>query len=328
MSAQRKIVILGTGGTIAGVGSAQGAGVGYQAGQIAVEQLVVPVLQQDGIQDVAYEAEQVAQLDSKDMDIASWQKLCLACQKWLLQEEVLGIVITHGTDTLEESAWFLQCALQPTKPVVMTCAMRPSTALSADGPANLRDAVQVVAQINAGGVYVVAAGEMHSAQWVHKAHPYRVHAFDSGSHGPLAWIEEGSLRWSNRQSNHPTLLTCDRELLHSVVHTPADKWPWVEVMGSCAAARAAGVEAMLDAGVDGLILATTGNGSIHRALLPALQRARMRGIPVVQTTRCEQGSIVLAAGAQDPSVSELSPFKARISLMLELLQKRSAAPCD
>lgn len=322
MSAQRKIVILGTGGTIAGIGNAQGASVGYQAGQIAVQQLLEPVLSRDANNRVAYEIEQVAQVDSKDMDIATWQKLCAACQRYLEQADVIGLVITHGTDTLEETAWFLQCVLQPSKPVVMTCAMRPSTALSADGPANLRDALQAVEQINEGAVYIVTAGEMHSAQWVRKVHPYRINAFESGAHGPLACIEEGHVRWVNRyrQLSHfsyqPT-----RKLLELVLNTPATAWPWVETVFSAAAVRPEAVYALLNAGVDGLVIAATGNGSIHKALAPALNLATARGIPVLRTTKCEQGQIVLAKEQVDASVSELSPAKARISLTLELLCK-------
>jgi len=322
VSATRKIVILGTGGTIAGVGNAQGGGVGYQAGQIAVAQLLAPVLQTDALRGLSVEVEQVAQLDSKDMDIATWRTLAAACRKWLDQSDVLGVVITHGTDTLEETAWFLQCVLQPAKPVVMTCAMRPATALSADGPANLRDAVLAAVQARA-GVWTVAAGEMHSAKWVRKVHPYRVQAFASGSHGPVAWVEEGRLRWSY-QSVQPAAHGI-AALEACVQQTPDADWPWVEILVSTAAARASTVDALVAAGVQGVVVAATGNGSVHQALQAALQRAREQGVWVWRTTRCEQGSIVLADGVQDANVSELSPAKARISMMLQLLASRRAA---
>ena len=135
-----------------------GGGVGYQAGQLGVAQLLQPIADQAVPQGWSLELEQVAQLDSKDMDVTVWLQLAKACQRWLLQPEVAGVVITHGTDTLEETAWFLQCVLQPAKPVVLTCAMRPATALSADGPANLRDALACTAQGRA-GVWAVAAGK-------------------------------------------------------------------------------------------------------------------------------------------------------------------------
>lgn len=315
MSTTRKIVILGTGGTIAGQGSAHGGGVGYQPGQIDVAQLLQPIVDHCLPEHFVFEAEQVGQLDSKDMDITTWQQLAQACSKWLDQADVAGIVITHGTDTLEETAWFLQCVLQPVKPVVMTCAMRPATALSADGPANLRDAV-ICAADGVAGVWVTAAGEVHGAQWLRKVHPYRVHAFSSGAQGPVAWVEEGRVRWLQRA---PATLVLP-EMASAVWERDAKQWPWVELVTSTAAARPAAVDALVAAGVQGLVVAGSGNGSIHQALQQALQRATAQGVMVWRTTRCEQGQIVLADGEQDAAVTPLSPVKARISLMLALLQ--------
>lgn len=320
MSATRKIVILGTGGTIAGQGSAQGGSVGYKAGQIGVAQLLQPISEGCLQGRFVFEVEQVAQLDSKDMDIATWQRLAQACRKWLGQADVAAVVITHGTDTLEETAWFLQCVLQPSKPVVMTCAMRPATALSADGPANLRDAVICAAQ-DVAGVWVAAVGEVHAAQWLRKVHPYRVNAFSSAAQGPAAWVEEGGVRWGQVPSAvRANAMPC------AVWERDAAQWPWVELVTSTAAARPAAVDALVAAGVQGLVVAGTGNGSIHQALWQALQRAAAQGVAVWRTTRCEQGQIVLADGEQDAGVTTLSPVKARISLMLALLQKHAADP--
>lgn len=321
MSATRKIVILGTGGTIAGQGQANGASVGYKAGQIGVAQLLQPIADHCLQGRFELEAEQVAQLDSKDMDIATWQQLAKACSQWLEQADVAGVVITHGTDTLEETAWFLQCVLQPSKPLVLTCAMRPATALSADGPANLRDAV-VCAADGVAGVWVAAAGEVHGAQWLRKVHPYRVHAFSSGAQGPAAWVEEGQVRWVQRAS---TVLALP-ELTPATWLCDVQQWPWVELVISTAAARPTAVDVLVTAGVQGLVVVGTGNGSIHQALLQALHRAMLQGVPVWRTTRCEQGQIVLAKGEQDAAVSPLSPVKARISLMLALLQKSMDQP--
>lgn len=317
MQSTRKIAILGTGGTIAGQGDVQGGSVGYKAGQIGVAQLLQPMLQAGLQESMAFEVEQVAQLDSKDMDINTWQLLAAACHKWLKQVDVAGLVITHGTDTLEETAWFLQCVLQPQKPVVLTCAMRPATALSADGPANLRDAV-VCASQSVPGVWVVTAGEVHGAQWVRKVHPYRVHAFSSGAQGPAGWVEEGRVRWSGVVGGNASAA----EILDSAVwERPESVWPWVEIVSSTVAARAAAVDALVAAGVQGLVVSATGNGSIHQSLMQALQRAVAKGVLVWRTTRCEQGQIVLADGEKDSAVIELSAVKARISMMLALLQK-------
>src|SRR5438132_2292849 len=175
-----KVVVLGTGGTIAGTAADELDNVGYTAGQLAVAQLVraVPALAA-----VAIECEQVAQLDSKDMGHAAWRDLALRCAHHLARPEVAGIVVTHGTDTLEETAWFLQRVLAPAKPVVMTAAMRPATALQADGPQNLLDAVTVARAPGARGVVAVLAGVVHGAREVRKVHPYRVDAFGSGDAG-------------------------------------------------------------------------------------------------------------------------------------------------
>ncbi|HBW61268.1 asparaginase [Comamonas kerstersii] len=316
--ATRKIVVLGTGGTIAGQGAAMGGSVGYKAGQIGVAELLQPIAQLALQEHFALEVEQVAQLDSKDMDVQTWQQLAQACQKWLAQEDVAGIVITHGTDTLEETAWFLQLALQPAKPVVLTCAMRPATALSADGPANLRDAL-ICASSSVAGVWMTAVGEIYSAQWVRKVHPYRVNAFASGAQGPAGWVEEGRVRWASELQ--PQARTVKQALPAAVWDRPAAQWPWVEIVTSTALARPEAVDALVAAGVQGLVVAGTGNGSIHQRLLEALQRAVAQGVPVWRCTRCEQGVIVLADGERDANVVALSPVKARISLMLALLQQ-------
>lgn len=315
MPVTRKIVILGTGGTIAGQGAAQGGSVGYKAGQIGVAQLLQPIAQGALQNRFEFAIEQVAQLDSKDMDIATWQQLAKACMQWLGRDDVAGLVITHGTDTLEETAWFLQCVLQPRKPVVLTCAMRPATALSADGPANLRDAIVCAAQ-SVAGVWMTALGEVHSAQWLRKVHPYRVNAFASGAQGPAGWVEEDVLRWAGGASApEPQTLPNGAAWMRD-----AAQWPWVEIVTSTAAARPAAVDALVAAGVQGLVVAGTGNGSIHYALQQALSRAASQGVVIWRTTRCEQGQIVLADGEPDAGVTALSPVKARISLMLALLQ--------
>ncbi|MGN1057083.1 MAG: asparaginase [Comamonas sp.] len=314
MSSHRKIAILGTGGTIAGQGASAEGSTGYQAGQLAVAQLLQPIQPMLDARHALAQVQQVLQMDSKDMDVPGWQQLAAACVHALEDPDITALVITHGTDTLEETAWFLQCVLPASKPVVLTCAMRPADALSADGPANLRDAVAAALELPA-GVWVVAAGEVHSAAMVRKVHPYRLHAFASYPQGALASVEEGRVQPPLSALSVPH----QRWDTSCAWQTPAEQWPWVEVVLCHAGARAAQVEALVQAGVQGLVVACTGNGSIHKALLPALQQARAQGVVVWKTTRCEQGSIVLAPGEDDAHVSPLSPVKARISLMLQLL---------
>ena len=196
-----KWVVLGTGGTIAGTAASPTDHTGYTAAQLGVQHLLdaVPglnaLLQGDTLL-----GEQVAQLDSKDMDHATWQRLALRCQHWLAQPEVGGIVITHGTDTLEETAWFLQQVLKSAKPVVITCAMRPATSVEADGPQNLLDALTVVRDPQAQGVLAVCAGHIHRARDVQKVHPYRLDAFSSGDAGPCGQVVRGQVQWSGPYS--------------------------------------------------------------------------------------------------------------------------------
>jgi L-asparaginase len=310
------IVILGTGGTIAGAASNPSDNVGYTAGQRSVGDLLAAV---PDLQGLPIEWEQVAQLDSKDMDHATWQRLAQRAAHHLAREDVAGVVVTHGTDTLEETAWFLQRVLAPAKPLVLVAAMRPASALSADGPANLRDAVAVVRSPGARGVLAVLAGAVHAAGDVRKVHSYRLDAFDSGDAGPLARVEEGRLRrfkaWPEGQALGLDAIAAD-----------AARWPWVAVVPSHAGARGEAVDALVAAGVRGLVVACTGNGSLHHALADALARAVAAGVPVRRTSRCAQGVLVESADISDdgaaaalPAAQAATPWQARVDLMLDLL---------
>jgi L-asparaginase len=245
-----------------------------------------------------------------------WQALALRCAHHLEDPEVRGVVITHGTDTLEETAWFLHEVLDTrAKPVVLTCAMRPATALTPDGPQNLLDAVAVAVTPGARGVLAVAAGEIHGARQVQKVHPYRVNAFNSGEAGPLGWVEEGAVRLVQ---DWPLALGVPAlNAIENVVNAAA--WPRVEVVISHAGASGTMVDALVRDGVQGLVVACTGNGTIHHALEAALLRAQEAGVRVVRSTRCSEGQVLPKPGDALPDSKGLSPLKARISLMLELL---------
>ncbi len=313
MSGQ-KIVVLGTGGTIAGTSAQAGDNIGYTAAQVGVAQLLEAV---PGLQAVAgaLQTEQVAQIDSKDMDGAVWRVLALRCAHHLADPEVRGIVITHGTDTLEETAWFLHQVLDARKPVVLTCAMRPATALTPDGPQNLLDAAAVAMTPGATGVLMVASGEVHGARHVQKVHPYRVHAFTSCDAGPLGFVEEGTLRLTK---NWP--LALDGKALVAIEKiADVATWPRVEIVISHAGATGAVVDALVRDGVQGLVVACTGNGTIHHALEAALLRAHDAGVKIVRSTRCPEGQVLPKPGDLFPDSLGLSPVKARIALMLDLL---------
>ncbi len=316
-STSSTVVILGTGGTIAGTAPSAADNVGYTAAQVDIDALVQAV---PALAGMPLEAEQVAQIDSKDMTHAVWLALAHRVAHHLARADVAGIVIAHGTDTLEESAWFLQRVLAPAKPVVLTAAMRPATSVQADGPQNLIDGVCVARHPGARGVVAVLAGAVHGAFDVRKAHPYRVEAFNSGDAGALAWVEEGVLRtlrpWPEGVALGLSALGAD-----------AAAWPVVEIVSSHAGARGAVIDALCAAGVNGLVVAATGNGTVHEALLPALQRAHESGAQVLVATRCPDGPIVSGRGAKAargaaepwPPTTSLSPVKARIELMLTLM---------
>lgn len=311
----QKIVVLGTGGTIAGQSAVRGDNIGYTAAQVGIEQLLQAV---PGLQAVAsggLVAEQIAQLDSKDMEFSVWQALAERCASALTDPEVRGVVITHGTDTLEETAWFLHLALDARKPVVLTCAMRPATALTPDGPQNLLDAVAVAMAPGARGVLVVAAGVLHGAQRVQKVHPYRVDAFSSGDAGPIGWVEEGAVRlvqdWPLAQSGQA------RVAIKNIVYCA--QWPRVEVVLSYAGATGDLVDTLVRDGVQGIVVAATGNGTLHHSLESALLRAQAAGVKVVRSTRCPEGQVLPRPGDTLPDSRGLSPVKARISLLLDLL---------
>lgn len=319
-----KIVVLGTGGTIAGKAGSAGDNIGYVAGQVGVRELLdaVPGLAQAAQGPLL--VEQVAQIDSKNMDFAVWAALARRCRAYLEDDGVRAIVVTHGTDTLEETAWLLHSVLDAHKPVVLTCAMRPATAIAPDGPQNLLDALAVANAPGAHGVLSVCAGAVHGARQVQKVHPYRVNAFSSGEDGPLGWVEEGRVRlaqnWSQAQAGW-----AQRALENSAFD---GDWPRVEIVMNYVGASGSTVDALVRDGVRGLVVAATGNATLHHALQAALERAQQAGLAVRLTTRCPLGRVLAlpGSGAALPLAPGLVPVKARVSLMLELLGAQAPAP--
>jgi L-asparaginase len=311
----QNIVILGTGGTIAGRAASASDNIGYTAAQVGVEELLaaIPALAQAG----TVLTEQVAQVDSKDMSFAVWAKLAARVSHHLAQPDVLGVVITHGTDTLEETAFFLQALLAPAKPVVLTCAMRPATALVPDGPQNLLDAVAVARHAGAQGVVAVCAGVVHGAADVQKAHTYRLDPFSSGDAGPIGYVEEGRLRqlrsWPQAEAGR---VQAAAQTIASLAGTAV---PRVEILMNHAGAGGAIVPALQAQGVQGLVVAGTGNGSLHHELEAALLKAQAAGIKVVRASRCTAGRVLPTPADAIPDSEGLSPVKARVQLILQLL---------
>ena len=311
------VVVLGTGGTIAGTAPSSSDDSGYTAAQLSIAQLLATVPELVGAR---VESEQVAQLDSKDMSHAVWQALALRVAHHLARAEVAGIVITHGTDTMEETAYFLQRVLAPSKPVVLTGAMRPATSAQADGPGNLRDAVVVARESGRAGhagVVAVMAGQVHGARQVRKAHPTRLAAFDSGEASPLAVVQGSSVSWcagtvKSTEADAP----CPAALTGDVA-----QWPRVEIVVSHAGASGAVVHALCADGVQGLVVAATGNGTLHHELEAALLAAQAQGVAVRRSARSGAGRVLQSCAQGLPGAGDLSPVKARIELMLALIPR-------
>jgi L-asparaginase len=315
------VVILGMGGTIAGRSARPSDNIGYTAAQVDIAELAaaIPSLTDQG----PVITEQVAQIDSKDMDFSAWLRLAARVNHFLARPDVHGIVITHGTDTLEETAYFLHRVCQPTKPVVLTCAMRPATALVPDGPQNLLDALTVARQPDARGVLAVCAGTIHSARDVQKVHTYKLDAFSSGDAGPLGYVEEACVRllrtWQFEQDL--TLQAAIKNIENQLAPT---EWPRVEIITNYVGVSSAVVNALVACGVQGLVVAATGNGTLHHALESALLEAQLAGVKVVRATRCLNGRVLPRPDDRLPDSKGLSPVKARVELILQLMTQGSA----
>jgi len=305
------VLILGTGGTIAGTASDPERSWAYRAAQLGVEQLVNAVPELAGI---PLATQQVAQVDSKDMGWVTWQALGQALENAMADEAVSAIVITHGTDTLEETACLLHALHDGRKPIVLTAAMRPATAPDADGPGNLAQAVRVAlaaGQRGDGGVVAALAGRIWSARDVRKAHSHAIDAFDGGGAEPLdefnPWPQPQARGWSCLQAT-PTPRV---EIITS--HADADGWL---VDAALAHAQVSGKK------LDGLIVACTGHGTVHEKLEAALQRARDAGVAVWRSSRVARGGVQPRDGDTWPAAGHWTPAQARVRLLLELLSAR------
>lgn len=327
----KKVVFLGMGGTIGGLATSAQDNVGYTAAQVEIDALLgaIPALE-SALHGHRLWHEQVAQLDSKDLDLVDCAVLSERVSHYLAQDDVCGVIITHGTDTLEETSFFLHETLPPdllaSKPVALTCAMRPSSSLYPDGPQNILEAVAVVMSAGACGVLVTCAGVVYAGEEVEKIHPYRLSAFDAGEAAPIGYVEEGRLR---QVRPWPSPSHFSARFSGALLSTWT--WPRVEIVMNYVGANGMMVNALCaeragHARVEGIVAAGTGNGTLHHSLETALREVAMQGVCVVRTSRCRQGQIVTAADgvAYLPVARHASPIKARIALMLDLGAKKMA----
>ncbi len=307
------MLLLGTGGTIAGSAARSDAATGYRAGVLGVDRLLdtLPPAARDRAQ---WRIEQICNIDSKDLRPSLWA--ALAARIEAAESEVDAVLITHGTDTLEETAYLLHLCHRGRLPVVLTAAMRPASHLHADGPQNLLDALAVAVD---GGiesaVVVVIGGVVHGGGELRKRHTLALDAFGSGPQGgaggALGAVEDGRVRlW--RQAP-PVPVDAPRCFLPQ----RDEDWPRVELLFNHAGADGTLARAAVAAGARGLVVAATGNGSVAAPLEAALQEAREQGVAVVLASRVANGPVTARPGWS--CAGDLSPVQARVRLQLQLL---------
>ena len=311
----KKIMIIGTGGTIAGTGNGASALTEYRAGSIGVQELMqaVPTLEGYG----PFESIQFSNIDSSEMSPYRWVRLALLVNEVAERDDIGGIVITHGTDTMEETAYFLQLTVHTKKPVVMTGSMRPATALSADGPVNLLQAVQVARSENAWnqGVLVVMNGYIDSAREVAKLHTTDVATFGNVQLGHMGCVQNGTAYFyytprRKHTSNSEFILSEEVEL------------PSVGIVNLYGGMDTE-ILTMVASQSQGLIVGGFGHGTLPQGVRDTLKKIT---IPKVRSSRIGNG--IVSSNSSDAKegliVSDsLSPVKARILLMLALQRERS-----
>jgi L-asparaginase len=316
------IVILATGGTIAGAG-ATGTQSAYTSGAVTIDAMVAAV---PGIRDLAnIKGEQVSNVGSQDMSFEIMLTLAKRINELLRKDDVDGVVITHGTDTMEETAYFLNLVVKSDKPVVLVGSMRPSTAVSADGPLNLYNAVGVASdpRSKGRGVLVVMNDWIHAAHSLTKTSTTDVQTFMS----PLRGLVGVAAYGKNDFYNVPVWKhTKESEFDVSSV----SKLPRVDIVFACADMSPDLIDASVNNGAKGIVIAGVGNGNMNKASLEAAAQAAKKGVIVVRSSRVVTGTVGRNVEVKDDELgfvasNELNPQKARILLSLALLKPRAVS---
>ena len=316
-----RVVLIGTGGTIAGRGASAVNTSAYDCSVVSIEQMLADLPAAASVADIS--AEQLFQCGSENFGSRQLLQLGKRISSLLKRDDVDGVVVTHGTDTIDETAYFLHLTLKSTKPVVVVGAMRPPSALSSDGPLNLYNAIVVAASslAHGKGTLVVANDEIHTARDVAKTNTFKQEAFSS-PYGPLGYIVEGK----------PVFYR-----LPARPHTVESEWsideidvlPEIGIVYAHGGMNDSMVRAMLDSGVKALIYAATGNGNVATSVVASLVDARARGIHVVRGSRTGGGMVIRNAAQPDDHYDWLVtddqvPHKARILMMLALTGEHNA----
>ncbi|RKG90940.1 type II asparaginase [Corallococcus terminator] len=311
-----KVRIVATGGTIAGAQGDSGS-YGYKSGAFKVEDLIQGVPHLDTLAKLS--GEQVVNIGSQDMNDAVWLKLAARVNALLASPDVDGIVVTHGTDTLEETAYFLDLVVKSDKPVVLVGSMRPATAISADGPANLYNGVAVAASPEARGrgVLVVINDEIHAARNVTKMNTTNVETFHSPNRGPAGLVNTGAITWMDPVDKKHTKAT---EFSVKGLKT----LPRVDILYAHANMSPDLIEAAVDNGAQGLVIAGVGDGNMTQASIDALEKVqREHGVAVVRSSRVPTGLVLRDNEINDDqkgfvASGEFNPPKSRVLLQLAL----------
>ena len=313
------IVILATGGTIAGSAESN-VQAGYSSGQVGVEVLINAVPELKKLANVS--GEQISNIGSQDMNDAVWLKLAKRINQLIKKDDVDGIVITHGTDTMEETAYFLNLVVKGKKPVVLTGSMRPSTALSADGPLNIFNAVAVAADKNAWdrGVLVVGNDKILGARDILKTSSTDVETFQAPGFGWIGTVHYGVARYYRKPFTKHTYAT-----EFSVDNV--DKLPKVNIIFMHANADGELIDDAVENGAQGIVVAGVGNGNMTAPAVKALERAVKNGVVCVRSSRVPTGYIDRNVELDDDALGfvasyQLSPQKARVLLKVALLKTK------
>jgi L-asparaginase len=314
-----KVVIVATGGTIAGAAASQ-TDAGYKSGAVGVDILINAVPQLKDVAEVT--GEQVASIGSQDMNDEVWLKLANKVNEILAKPDVAGVAITHGTDTMEETAYFLDLVVKSDKPVVLTGSMRPSTAMSADGPLNIYNAVAIAADPAARGrgVMVTVDDDIHSAHDIVKTHTTDVGTMSSGEAGLVGATLFGKDTWYRSPNN---LHTTKSEF--SITGVKA--MPRVDIIYAHANMSPDMISSAVANGAKGLVIAGVGDGNMTSPAAEAVKAAVKQGIVVVRSSRTHGGIIRRNIELSDDDMGtvasmELNPGKARVLLQLALLKTK------
>lgn len=314
-----RVIILATGGTIAGAGASADRA-GYTAGKIPIDDLIGTIPTVKKLATIS--GEQIASVGSQDMTIEIWKKLAIRINEIYAKNEADAIVITHGTDTQEETAYFLDLVISSDKPVVLTGSMRPATAISADGPKNLYDAITVAIhpKTKGRGVLVSFNEGIYDAREVMKMSTTKTNAFGSPNTGAVGQAYDGRVEYyltSDRERNpkKPIVLTADTKL------------PRVDIVYMYADAPSDQIDMLIGKKVDGIVIAGVGNGNFNKAYMDAVKRAVAAGIVVCRSSRTPSGRVVLHDEIDDDALGtivsdDLTAQKARILLMLGLTRTK------